>query len=428
MHLLSRSLAPLLLLGTLSTAAHAQRSAVFLHPDGMGANTWMALRMQQVGPDGRLAWDRLPAVAVYVGPVSDRVTASSNAGATSHAWGVRVAKDSYGWGEHGPLQRSAAGTPGTLMADALRAGKRVGIVNSSAVTEPGTGAFLASVAQRKDEAAIALQIMASGAHVILGGGEQFFLPKGKRGQHGLGAREDGRDLIKEARRAGYTVVRTPAELQALKPGTDKVLGLFAADGTFNEGTEQQLAAQGLPLYQPDVPRFDEMIEVAMKLLSTAEHGFLLVGNEEATDNFGGDNNALGVLEAAGGADRAIAVVQRYAQDNPALTLVVASDSDCGGLTVHGDDITVDGPVPATMPNGSPVDGDNGKPFLAAADARGVRLPFVVSWAAEGDVSGGVVARGMGPGAALIRGTVDSTDIYRALHEGLFGAATVGAVD
>ena len=45
-----------------STSASPSRapSAIFLHPDGMGANTWMATRLMHVGPDGRLAWDALP--------------------------------------------------------------------------------------------------------------------------------------------------------------------------------------------------------------------------------------------------------------------------------------------------------------------------------------------------------------------------------
>lgn len=45
-------------------AAEGARSAIFLHPDGMAANTWMAARLMQVGPDGRLAWDQLPKVAI----------------------------------------------------------------------------------------------------------------------------------------------------------------------------------------------------------------------------------------------------------------------------------------------------------------------------------------------------------------------------
>jgi alkaline phosphatase len=77
-------------------AAAGPRSAIFLHPDGMGANTWMATRLMHVGPDGRLAWDQLPQVAIYVGPTSDSVNQSSNAGATTHAYGVRAKLDSYG--------------------------------------------------------------------------------------------------------------------------------------------------------------------------------------------------------------------------------------------------------------------------------------------------------------------------------------------
>ena len=45
-------------------AATGPRSAIFLHPDGMGANTWMATRLMPVGPDGRLAWDGLPQLAI----------------------------------------------------------------------------------------------------------------------------------------------------------------------------------------------------------------------------------------------------------------------------------------------------------------------------------------------------------------------------
>ena len=38
------------------------------------------------------------------------------------------------------------------------------------------------------------------------------------------------------------------------------------------------------------------------------------------------------------------------------------------------------------------------------------------------MAGATVARGAGPGAAEIHGTIDSTAIYRALHRGLFGRA------
>ena len=395
------------------------RSAVFLHPDGMGVNTWGAVRLKEVGPDGRLAWDRLPAVAIYVGPMIDGVTASSNGGATSHAWGVRARSDSYGMIGDVPITRSAAGTDGTVMMDAQRAGKAIGIVNSSSVTEPGTGAFLARVDAREDENEIAAQILAAKPDVILGGGEAFFLPTGVRGVHGAGLRTDGRNLLDEARAAGYAVVRTKEELAALPPSATRVLGLFAWQETFNEADEATLTRSGKGAFQPQAPRFDEMIRVALRILSRSPSGYFLAANDETSDNLAGENNAPAVLEAGAGADRAIAAVLEYAARDPGLTLVVTSDSDCAGMQVSGDDHAAGARVPLRSENGSPQDSDNGVPFLAAPDRAGVRHPFVVHWASANDVSGGIAARGIGPGAEVLQGTIDSTDIYRALRHALF---------
>lgn len=409
-----------LLLNTVALPAVAQRNAIFIHPDGMGANTWMGVRLLQVGPDGRLAVDRMDSAAAYVGPMLNNVTASSNGGATSHAWGIRADTESYGTLDGKAPKAARSGFAGSIMREAQHVGKAVGIVNSSSVTEPGTGAFLASVANRDDEAEIAAQILAARPDVILGGGEMFFLPKSARGRHGQGARDDQRNLIEEAKAAGYTVVYTRAELAALPANSARVLGLFAREETFNEATEQGLARAKLQAFQPQAPRFDEMIAKAIELLADDADGFLLVGNEEASDNFGGENNAAAVFEAGAGADRAVAHALEFARKQGQTTIVVASDSDCGGLTVTGDDVIPGKKVPARGENGSAQDGGaDGLPFLAAPDRAGQRLPFIATWASSNDSSGGVIARGHGPGGDLIRATVDSTDIYRALYLGLF---------
>jgi alkaline phosphatase len=306
------------------------------------------------------------------------------------------------------------------MSDAMRAGKAVGIVNSSSVTEPGTGAFLARVDAREDENEIAAQILAARPAVILGGGEAFFLPRGVRGVHGEGLRTDGRNLLEEALAAGYVVVRTKAELEALPAGATRVLGLFAREETFNEADEATLQRRRIGLFQPQAPRFEEMIRVAMRILSRSPNGFFLVANDETTDNLAGENNAVAVLDAGAGADRAISLVLEYAARDPLLTLVVASDSDCGGMQVSGDEVPAGARVPPRNENGAPQDGLLGRPFLAAPDAAGQRHPFIVHWASANDVSGGIAARGIGPGAELLYGTIDSTEIYWALHQGLFG--------
>lgn len=402
-------------------AGDAARSAVFLHPDGMGANTWSALRLKEVGPDGRLAWDRLPRLAIYVGPMLDAVSASSNGGATTHAYGVRAALDSFGL-VRGKPPLALSGARESLMREAQRAGKKIAIVNSASLTEPGTAAFLAQVADRdEDEVSIAAQLVDAAPEVMPGGGEQFFLPRGVRGRHGVGVRRDGRNLVAEAERRGYAIVYTRDELERLPRSARRVLGLFAREETFNEADEATLAKRGLPAFQPQAPRFDEMIAAALERIEDASDGYFLVGNEEATDNLSGENNAAATLEAAAGADRAIALVRARADASPQLTLIVASDSDNGGMNATGDDLDeLPSPLPARSANGSPLDSDGGKPWLTPPDARGKRQPFYVVWASADDMGGGTVARGIGPGAALIEGTIDSRDVYRALYLGLFG--------
>jgi alkaline phosphatase len=411
-------------LGVLAPSAVAQpaekRSAIFLHPDGMGANTWTAIRLQEVGPDGRLAWDQLPAAAAYVGPLLDRVTATSNGGGTSHAWGVRAASATFGF----PAGAEAAsGAKMPLMLEAKAAGKAIAIINSASVTDAGSGTQLATVGSRRNHAAIAVQMLAAEPELLLGGGEQYFLPQGVAGRHGPGVRQDGRNLIEEARAKGYRIVRTRTEFLEAAKTKGKILGLFAANNTFQEGSEEQVAASGKPLFHAEAPRYDEMVSTALKLLADAPNGFYLMAEEEATDNLGGDNNAAGVLDAGAGADRAIAAALAAAKANPNLTVIVASDSDCGGLQATGDDAVAGEKLPPATKTGSPIDGVGGAggvPFLTAPDAQGMRWPFAISWAGDGDLSGGGIARGFGPGAAVISGTVDSTDIYRALHQGLFG--------
>jgi alkaline phosphatase len=402
-------------------------SAIFLHPDGMGTNTWAAARLLTVGPDGRLAWDRLETAAAYAGPMLDSVTASSNGGGTSHAWGVRAKRDSFGLVDGQPLV-AASGASVPLMVEAKRAGRAIGIVNTASVTDAGTGTQLAVVTARRDHQAIAAQMMDQEPDVILGGGEAYFLPIGIQGRHGEGQRRDGRNLIEEARAKGYTVVFTADELAALPAGTARVLGLFAEENTFNEGREEDLRAKGQPVFQPQAPRYDAMVAAALKVLRAKPGGFYLMAEEEATDNLGGDNNAEGVLEAASGADRAIGHALEAALEDKSITVLVASDSDCGGMQPGGDDAEAGKPLPARTENGAPMDGQGGTggiPFLTAPNAQGERLPFAIFWAADGDVSGGGLVRATGPGAAALKGTADSTDVYRALYLGIFGKPAGG---
>lgn len=400
-------------------------NVIFIHPDGSGTGAWTALRMLDHGPDGMLHWDRMSTLGLYRGHQRDSLVSSSNAGATAHAFGSKADFEAYGNDPDGQL-RSASGTTVSIMREALNAGLAAGLVNSGQICEPGTGVFVADAPDRHQTDLIARQIIESGADVILSGGEIYLLPDGTMGRHGQpGVRDDGIDLVERARELGYSVVFTREELLDLPDDTERVLGVFAAKHTFNDRPEEELAAADLPLFDPEAPTVAEMTEAALEILSRSGKPFLLVVEEEGSDNFANRNNAVGALEALRRADAAIGAAMRFIDQHPATLLITAADSDAGGMKVaRVAPDAADKPLPATIDNGAPLDGRAGtapRPFLAAPDRAGTRWPFAVTWAAQADLGGGVIARAHGLNSQHLPSSVDNTDVYRLMYRTLFGS-------
>lgn len=398
-------------------------SVIFLHPDGAGVAHWQAARMFLVGPDGELNWDRLPHIGIYRGHLRDNLTATSNAGATIHAYGVKVPRAAFGSnGTQAERPVAASGEAKSLMHEAIEKGLRTGLINSGSIIEPGTAAFVATVASRKEDEEITRQVLSSGVDVILSGGEEWMLPEGAKGRHGTGKRTDGRNLIAEAQEAGYAVVYTAEELDALPNDTRKVLGVFAAEDTFLDVSPAEQSKDKLPSYLESAPDLAAMLSKTLALFG--KEPFFLVVEEEGTDNFGNCNNAVGVLQALRRADGAFGVALDYLEKNPRTLLITAADSEAGNLDVIGLSSTPEAIAAALTgrdPNGAPYGLDiNGRPFLAQPDQFGNRLPFIISWGSGFDTSGGIVVRAAGAGAEDVRGTMDNTAIYRVLRAALFG--------
>lgn len=405
-------------------------SAIFYHVDGTGIAHWQMARMVLAGPDGTINWDRLPHVAVYRGHAEDTLTPSSNAGATMHAYGVKVPYAAYGTDSAGQPPLAPSGHRRSIMQEARSRGVAVGVVNSGGATEPGTACFLASVPGRENGDEIVAELAGSGADVILSGGEEWFLPGGTPGHHGPGKRKDGRNLVEEAKAAGYRVVFTRQELAALPDDAGKVLGLFSLGHTFNDDREENLDAAGLPLYDPKAPTVAEMTAAALRFLRGRQ--FLLVVEEEGTDNFGNCNNARGVIEALRRADEGLGVVMDHIAKNPGTLAVTCADSEAGGPDVIGlRGAKYEAPMLASGrdSNGAPVDGAGrtpeggvAKPFASAPDKSGKTHEFVVAWASNLDTSGGIVARAAGLNAEQVKGSFDNTALYPLFYETLFGEA------
>jgi alkaline phosphatase len=362
--------------------------------------------------------------------MNDALTASSEAGATVHAYGVRVNAHAYAMHE-GQRIRPLGGGEGSLAMQAMARGRWVGLVNSGSVHEPGTAAHVAAVPRRNSRARedIALQVAESGVRVHLAGGERWYLPRGVQGRFGEGGRSDNRNLIEELRAKGYTVVFTRDELRALPADATRVWGIFAHEHTFHDRSEETQRERDLPHYLASAPTVAEMAEAALRILSRTPQGFFLVVEEEGTDNFANSNNASGQLEAGRRADEAIGVFARHVAANPRTLMLTTSDSDAGGMQVIGPGSTdrrrirEGQALPERDENGAPWDGQTGTrglPFLSAPDRNGNRHPFAITWATRDDVSGGILVRGVGLNSELIRGTMENIDVYRVMYRTVFG--------
>lgn len=417
-------LAALLTVGIMPLVSNAQMpqtgNVIFIHPDGSGLNHWSAARIYWKGPDALLEWDQLPFMAAYRGHMVDRLTGTSNGGATTHAFGYKV-EGAGSFGLDGDREKARpflalSGYPGSLMREARNNGHPVGIVNDGQAAEPGTAVFLSEVGNRDEFTEIVRQILQGRPgfdekdekpDVILNGGEMYFLPEGTpkcEGEitptcyvhtdpvTGRGPqRKDGLNLIQYAVDNGYTVIRTRAQfdelLAQLKADSNlapRVLGLFAADDIFNDYPEERLIAAGLVkegvpaddqegriiLYggKADTPSFNpptvaEMSEMALIILErrAAQAGkpFLAVFETESVDNFGNNANAIGTLLALKHSDEIIGLARAF-QSRVANTLILtAADSDAGGLQVFS-------PPPIKRPAGT-VTGVTGNPTDASAE-------------------------------------------------------------
>lgn len=167
--------------------------------------------------------------------------------------------------------------------------------------------------------------------------------------------------------------------------------MFAEGHTFNNHPEEDNRLAGRSHYKASAPTIAQMASAALKILSRDADGFVLVAEEEGTDNMANNNNnAPGTLEALRRADEAVGVLHEHVQENPGTLLLMTADSDAGGMQVvepyPGRGVEAGKPLPEEAHNGAPLDGVDGTatpPFIAAPDKSGKRLPFAIAWTGYG---------------------------------------------
>jgi alkaline phosphatase len=373
--------------------ARTAKNVIFINGDGMAAAHREAARLYYAGLRGRLVMDSLPVSGQLTTSPDDPETAITDSAAGASAWATGVA--TY----NGAISVDTHGNPlPTLGAQAKKAGKATGLVTTAQVTDASPAAFYSNAVDRAAQDDIARQYLeVSKPDVILGGGEDWWLPAGTPGAYpdqpaedpAEGSRSTKGNLIKKAQAAGYRYVSTPAQLAAARNG--KLLGLFA-----NQEMFQQRAEGEGDIYRP-VVSLATMAKKAISTLAADRDGFFLLIEEEAVDEFAHHNNGRRTLQAMGELDEAVAVARSFAANNGETLVIVTGDHETGGMAVEdvdADDESVgeDGPFPV----------------------KGTSFNFSIDWTTESHTGQNVPVTAFGPLAERFTGQHPNTYVHEIL--------------
>lgn len=300
--------------------------------DGMGAEHRRAGQFAAVGEVRKLAMDLLPVSGWLITDSYGGTPPDSGAAATALGTGVLTYIDAVGVDPEGNALM-------TILEIAQAQGMSVGLVSDKFITDATPAAFAAHVPESGMRMVIAEQYLEHGVDVILGGGEDDFLPEDETGCYpSTGNRTDGRNLVSEAQALGYATVCDAAGFAALDPEVVvKVLGLFADEN----------------MERPYTPSLAEMTELAIAILERNPNGYFLMVEGAMIDIASHFHESQNVIDDVVSFDAAVAVGVAAAEGDENTLLLVTADHETGGLVVNYEPTGgVDEGGPFQMPNGT----------------------------------------------------------------------------
>ena len=283
------------------------RNVVLLIGDGMGVSQVTAASIRAGGADGRLYMERMPVVGLAKTHSAGELVTDSAAAATALATGRKTNNGKVSVAPNGKKLL-------TILEAAARKGMATGLVVTSSITHATPAAFAAHVNSRSDEAEIAAQILNDKVTVLLGGGRSFFLPKSEPGS----ARNDARNLLAEAKKAGYSVVQDKQQFESA--ANAPLLGLF------------QLGA--LTTHTPE-PSLAELTGKAIGLLSRNKTGFFLMVEGSQIDWAAHGGNSDETVRQTLLMDEAVKVALDFAAKDRRTLVLVTADHETGGMAIVG---------------------------------------------------------------------------------------------
>lgn len=345
----------------------APRNIILIIGDGFDDQHVTMGRNYLAGISGQLGLDTLPfRAAIQIETIDDNgqplyVADSANT-ATSLATG--------GVTKIGRIATDIADNDLTTIAErAIRAGWRVGLVTTSSLTDATPASFLAHVSSRSCEGpeevlgstyygipqpaclsdardnggpgSIMEQLVSSGAHVLLGGGDKFLRQ----------TTVDGITVAQLASDLGFSLLSRGTNLAA-QPAPQRLLGTFdeetlevrwqGDDARVGEATELSWlhhvsdylgsATEPLPMScEPnpdyrDTPSLVDMASAALKQLSTDnDRGFFLMIESASIDKQSHKRNPCGSIGEIAQLEETLAAARKFAATHPSTAIIVTAD-------------------------------------------------------------------------------------------------------
>lgn len=204
------------------------------------------------------------------------------------------------------------------IAEKLKAQKdyKVGIISTVNLNHATPAAFYAHQASRNDYYDIGVEMIESGFDYFAGGGLKSVT--GKEG--------DQQDLYELAAEAGYTVVKTQAEAEALTADAGKVIVI-----------DEHLADSDAMAYELDRQDGEwalaDYVAQGIDMLDN-ENGFFMMVEGGKIDWACHANDAASTLVDTIALDNAIAEAVEFYNEHPEETLIIVTgDHETGGLTI-----------------------------------------------------------------------------------------------
>nr|XP_013118568.1 unnamed protein product [Stomoxys calcitrans] len=323
------------------------KNVIMFLGDGMSIPTITAGRVYLGGEEKQFSFEKFPYVGLSKTYCANSQVADSACTATAYLGGVK--------GNYGTLGVTAAIELDNCQAQnvtehhvtsiagwAQAQGMATGLITTTSVTHASPAGVYAHAANRfwENDAEIlnghqdpltctdiASQLIhgevGAKLNVILGGGQEHFLPLSQQGK-----RLDGRNLIDEwlkihGPKAKY--VQTKDELQNLAKNTEHVLGLFASNHM----------PYHLDADPKEIPSLEEMVSQALDILEEQSQGrgYFLFVEGGRIDHAHHDTLALKALDETAEFDKAIHLARQKTSE--ADTLIVVTSDHSHTMSVAG---------------------------------------------------------------------------------------------